>query len=253
VKTRFSFGALSLALAACGGEPDATPALTGTADGARPAAIPYVSGIVSQRVLGSAVDRPLAGVEVCALGRETPVCSSSDDEGVYELGPLTPNSLNPIRYAKAGFIPLITQYAIAEHSTARDAFLVSENDSREIAAATAGVAEWRDSAGIVVLGHLITYDGIVPLPALSARLADGSALVYPDAQNRLGSGLTATSERGWAVALGLQPGPIELEISGPRPQASCFAIPGSSGQSELAVALETLAGHLTLVEIYCFQ
>jgi hypothetical protein len=215
-------------------------------------AAPRLAGVAALRSPGTAHDQPLSSVEACVLDQENALCTASDEEGSYTLGPLTPSSRWRVRYARRGLVPLVAEYDIAEHSLVGDVFLFS-TATIETAANTLRVQHDRLRSGVVISARGISYDGLFALDGVRVRTLGDARFVYAGAANQLDRNLEATTSNGWGIALGVTPGPLRVEVSHVDPMVTCGLMRRDLGTTESSFMVETQPGEITLVAAFCHQ
>lgn len=216
-------------------------------------AAPQLIGVAAVRLPGAQNDEPAPGVEACVLDRESSLCTRSANDGSYTLGPLTPRARSKVRYTKTGLLPLNVEYEIPEHSTAADVFLFSAATIAESARRLGVQHDEAASAGVVISANGMNYDGIFPLNGVRARTLGKAKFTYAALANELDTTLEATTASGWGIALGLEPGPLELEFSHIDPTVTCGRLTSRAGTLESSFVVETLPGELTQTTVYCVR
>jgi hypothetical protein len=215
-------------------------------------AAPRLAGVAALRSPGTAHDRPASGVEACVLDHGSALCTVSDQEGSYTLGPLTPNSRWKVRYAGRGLVPLVAEYQIPEHSLVGDVFLFS-TATIETAANTLRVQHDRLRSGVVISARGISYDGLFALDGVRASALGNARFVYAGAANQLDRNLEATTSSGWGIAFGVTPGPLRVEVSHVDPTVTCGLLRQDLGATENSFLVETQPGEITLVAVFCHR
>jgi hypothetical protein len=215
-------------------------------------AAPRLLGTTAVRAEGASKDTALPGVEACALGEGRALCASSDDDGFYELGPFVPNTRFKVRYEKSGYAPLVAEYDIPEYSLAANVFLFS-SESVALSARRLGMVHEPSRGAVLISVHTINYSGIVLLEGASARALGEARFTYASTAHELDPNLEATTDSGWALALGVLPGRYTVELSHVDRAATCGRLTADMSMFEDSAVVEAVPGEITMTKLYCLR
>lgn len=227
-----------------------------------------ITGTMNEFQLTPGADpKPVAGVEVCELDSDN--CAKTDAKGVYTLQ-VKPDTQGALTFTKTGYqsvlspgtapsedgpgpAPVMVPDAINTlFRTMIEAMTGKPDDPKlgVLSIATFTMADPDVDAGGAALFDA-TGAKIMFLPGVSFKLTKGTAgtgPVYVGKNSLPDTSLTATTEGGFAVYALIEPGEVEIKLSG---VSTCEVAAGWKASAALSVRAPVKAGFLTQAAMNC--